>query len=728
MKKRFLFIILFSVTPMALFYGQSVNHWETVVYNDDVWKYFIGISEPPADWRSLSFDDTSWSQGTGGFGYGDNDDNTIIPTCLSVYLRIRFNVIDTGKISSALLDIDYDDAFVAYLNDVEIARVGISGVHPAYNQTGNDHEAAMYRGGLPESFLIEKKKLDLCLTDGENILAVQVHNGSATSSDLTSNIFFSFGISDTTHYYRTPPPWFNAPGELSASNLPVVLINTQPGETIMDEPKITADMKIIYNGNAQLNYVTDPGNVYSGKIGIEIRGIYSATLPQKPYGIETRDNDGNNLNVPILRLPKENDWILLPNYNDKTFLRNYLAFEIFRQMGHYAPRSLYCEVVVNNEYQGIYLLTEKIKIDKNRVDIQEMNHFENPSDDITGGYIFKNDYYTSDDSWLSSYSPLNKPGTSVYFVYHDPDAEEITERQKSYIRDYVNNFESILYSIDFKDKQTGYMAYLDVSSFVDYFILGEITRNVDAYKKSRYFYKDKESVDGLIHSGPPWDFDWAWKNITEDCIHFNQADGSGWAYRINECDAWPVPPSWEIRLMQDRSFIHEVHDRYYLLRKNILSQEHIDHIIDSVALLLDAAQTRHYGKWKILGINVGTPELGTQPSTYSGEIQKFKSWISTRLAWLDANMVGRSSVSSDRYKPTCSVFPNPAGEYLYFESDTLIIKIELYNSSGTLVAEKTGCSDYSVKMSLAHLRPGFYIARIYFEYGGIITRKIVKTQ
>ncbi|MFH0843471.1 MAG: CotH kinase family protein [Bacteroidota bacterium] len=705
--------------------AQNINHWETAVYNNDIWKYFVGISEPDPGWRSLAFNDTLWIEGAGGFGYGDNDDGTTIPSCISVFLRRKFNVTDTAAIASAILNMDYDDAFVAYLNDVEIARVGISGVHPAYSQTGNDHEAAMYRGGYPESFIINKDKLKIFLMPGENILAVQVHNTTASSSDMTSNIILSFSITNTMSFFGPVPSWFIPPGEFRASSLPVVVINTQPDEIIMDEPKITADMKIIHNGGIKLNYITDPGNIYSGKIGIEIRGRYSASLPQKPYGIETRDAAGNNLNVPILGMPPENDWILLPNYNDKTFMRNYLAFEIFREMGHYSTRSRYCEVVVNDEYQGIYLLTEKIKIDKGRVSINDMSAVY-PVSDFTGGYIIKNDFFTSGDSWISSFSPINKPGAEVHFVFHDPDPYEMTQEQKNYIQDYVYTFETVLYSPDYRDKQTGYRAFLDVSSFVDYFIVGEVTRNVDAYKKSRFYYKDKEGIDGRIYSGPVWDFDWAWKNITENCIHFNQTDGSGWAYRINECDAWPVPPSWEVRLMKDKNFINEVHDRYYLLRKNILSQSHLNHIIDSVATLLSSAQVRHYEKWKILGINVGTPESGEQPATYSGEIQKFKAWIGTRLAWLDANMPGRSFISSADYKPTCRVFPNPAGEIVYFESDTLIRKITLYNSSGMQIEEKTNCSDYWVKMNLPHTGSGFYIARIYFWYGGTVTRKIVK--
>jgi hypothetical protein len=425
-------------------------------------------------------------------------------------------------------------------------------------------------------------------------------------------------------------------------------------------------------------------------------------------------------------MPPENDWILLANYNDKTFLRNFLAFEIFMEMGHYSTRSRYCEVVINNEYQGIYLLTEKIKVDDNRVDIAVLKPDENSGDDITGGYIFKNDFYTSSDSWLSQYSPLNKQGAEVYFVYYDPKPEELTLQQKEYIKDFVDSFETKLYGRDFADPHSGYSAYLDIVSFVDYFIISEVTRNVDAYKKSRFFYKDKDSNNGKIHSGPVWDFDWAWRNLLEDCINVNQTDGSGWAYKINDCAAWPVPPSWEVRLVQDEHFMNEIHDKYFLLRRNILSQNHLDHIIDSVAALLDDAQNRHYQKWKILGINVGTPESGTQPATYPEEILKFKSWINTRLNWLDANMIGNYNAYKDGYKAICRISPNPAGENLKIESDTIITRIILYNYSGIPVIEESGFYDFSITISLTHLNQGFYVARIFLSDGEIITRRLIK--
>jgi hypothetical protein len=520
--------------------------------------------------------------------------------------------------------------------------------------------------------------------------------------------------------------WFSRQEEFLTSNLPIVLINTPPGELIKNEPKITVDLSIIHNGDGTPNMPGDPANIYSGKAGIEIRGRYSASLPQKPYGFETRTADGVNLDTSLLGLPAENDWILLANYNDKTFLRNYLAFELFRDLGHYAPRSFYCEVLLNNEYQGIYLLTEKIKADKNRVNIASLRPDENSGDDLTGGYIFKNDYYTANDSWISDYSPLNKPGATVRFVYHDPESDELTPQQKQYLQGYVDHFEQVLYSGNFADPLKGYRAFIDVDSFIDYFLIGEISRNVDAYKKSRYFYKDKDSKGGLLHSGPVWDFDWAWRNLKENCVHFNKTDGSGWAYKINECYASPVPPSWEIRLMQDRRFVMELREKYYILRKNILSESHIFSIIDSVAALLDEAQTRHYTKWDILGINVGTPESGPQPETYQGEIEKFKAWISTRLTWLDANMAGKSFVTEEGYKPACRIYPVPASEWLMIESDTTITKIELFDAAGNKLKETELQGVFGTRLPLNDLSQGFYIVRISFTDCASLTRRFMK--
>lgn len=720
-----IFLLLFSDNQVQ---GQSVDHWETAVFNNDTWRYFVGTSEPNSNWKSLSFNDLGWAQGQGGFGYADGDDNTTIQQCISVYMRIKFTVTDTAAITKALLSLDYDDAFVAYLNNTEVARAGISGIQPAYNQFGTDHEATMYQTGQPESFAVSKKQLKLCIVPGDNILAIQVHNSSSSSSDMSSNAFLSFAISNSSHNYRQIPSWFRIPFEFDSSNLPIVIISTENGAAIKDEPKITADMKIINRGGNIRNMVSDSGNIYTGKVGIETRGSYSASLPQKPYGFETRDMSGNKLNVSLLGMPIENDWVLLANYNDKTFLRNVLAFDIFHKMGNYSTRMRYCELVLNNEYQGIYLLGEKIKQDSGRVNIAKLKSSDIKDDALTGGYIIKNDYYSATDSWKSGFSPLNKPGAEVFFVYHDPKPEDLTEEQKTYIRSFINTLETVLYNPSFRAPFFGYKSYIDTKSFADYFILGEVSRNVDTYKKSRFYFKNKDSKDGLLHSGPSWDFDWAWRNLLENCIHFNKTDGSGWAYRINECEAWPVPPVWEVRMLQDKDFSNLVHDRYFELRNNILSKAAIENTIDSVATLLNEAQVRHFQKWNILGTNTGTPESGIQPSTFNGVIDQFKNWIDTRLTWLDANMIGAilALEKNTADEVIFRVFPNPVSSTLYIESDREISSIEVYNITGITVDEKRGISDFSLSMDVSDLNPGLYIIRIILSNGDIAITRVMK--
>jgi hypothetical protein len=512
--------------------------------------------------------------------------------------------------------------------------------------------------------------------------------------------------------------------QLDSTNLPLFVINTN-GQSIPDEPKIDANLKIIYNPGS-LSQPWDTGNIYTGKIGIEIRGRYSASLPQKPYGIETRDSTGENLNVPLFHMPAENDWILLANYNDKTFMRNSLTFELFRKMGHYAPRTQFCEVIIYGIYQGIYVFTEKIKRDKNRVDIATLSPAENTGDDVTGGYIFKIDYYSEYDSWESNFPPLGHPDKTVHFVYEYPDIDEISAEQKIYIQNHINDFEKFLYSGNYTlDKAS---QYIDIGSFIDYFILNEVARNVDAYKKSSFFYKERDSDGGLIHMGPVWDFDWAWKNINE-CF-FGAQDGSGWAYKVHDCNVWPVPPSWMNRLIGDVAFAQLVRDRYFALRESYLSENHIFNYIDSVAQVLIEAQGRHFTRWRILGINVGAPETDEQPTTFDGEMEKFKHWISTRLSWLDNNIPGIvvTDLPEHAYEGPITIFPNPASTNIHIAARGGSIQfLSIYTPTISQIWSLTGDSSTQKMIDISDFPPGVYILTAILEDGTFWTDKFVKT-
>ncbi|MFK7935317.1 MAG: CotH kinase family protein, partial [Saprospiraceae bacterium] len=318
-QSRLLLIILLAL-PFFTTAQSSIDHWETVVFNDDTWSYRVGTSQPPANWMQPDFDDSDWATGTGGFGYGDEDDNTIISPTLSVYIRIKFDLADTVKIRRALLHADYDDAFVAYWNGVEFARgnFGAAGTSPAFNDIPPiDHEADLYVGGVPEAFTVDAQTFNQLAKEGENVLAIQIHNFLLSSSDLSSNFFLSLGIADNSLDYEPTPDWFYEPFVFTSSNLPLLRINTA-FQTIVDEPKIVANLQIVDNGVGEMNFIDDPATDYDGQIAIEIRGASSQFFDKKNYGFETQLPDGENNNVSLLGMPAENDWILHGPYSDKS--------------------------------------------------------------------------------------------------------------------------------------------------------------------------------------------------------------------------------------------------------------------------------------------------------------------------------------------------------------------------------------------------------------------------
>jgi hypothetical protein len=516
---------------------------------------------------------------------------------------------------------------------------------------------------------------------------------------------------------------------LDSTELPIVMINTL-GQTIVPETKIDCLMDIKFNGPNTITYVSDPANIYSGNIGIEIRGATSASYPQPPYGIETRDENGANNNVSILGMPPENDWVLLSNFNDRSLIRNTLAFKLFGDMGNYSPRTSLCEVLIDSSYKGIYVLGEKIKRDANRVDIANLTLADTTGDDLTGGYILQQNYWDAGNSFQSNYSPIDHPGFDVHFVYEYPDPETILPAQKAYIAAYVDSLETALYSPDFADPVSGYRKYMDVKSFIDYFLVNELSRNGDGFKKSVFFYKDKYSNGGKLKAGPIWDFDWAWKNLY-GCSIFETFDGSGWAHHINDCPTDNYSTGWYIRLLQDTTFNNELRCTYENYRQTILDTANLFAYIDSIKNLVQNAQARHFQKWPILGMSGPAPEIGAIATTYNAELDTLKNWITVRLQWLDQNIPGLCiplSVEADRSTASdvFRFFPNPANNFVqinYSVSSPANVTICMMNYLGaevTVFNQGIQCpGNYCLKLETANLPPGIYFIR--FQKGSIAT-------
>lgn len=517
------------------------------------------------------------------------------------------------------------------------------------------------------------------------------------------------------------------------SELPIILINTLD-QTIVQDTKINCQMDIKYNGPGNLTYVNDSANIYSGNIGIEIRGATSSGYPQAPYNIETRTPEGTNNDVSLLGMPAENDWVLLSNYNDRSLLRNLIPYQLFGEMGNYSVRAQLCEVMVDNKYKGIYAFGEKIKRDSNRVDIAKLTAADTLGDDLTGGYILQQNYWDDVNSFQSNFHPIDHPDFDVHFVYEYPDPLAILPVQKSYIAAYVDSLETALYSPDFADPVNGYRKYLDVKSFIDYFLVNELARNPDGFKKSVFYNKDKYSNGGKLKAGPVWDFDWGFKNYGYCGDLFSDANGSGWAHHINDCFTDNYSTGWYLRLMQDSSFNDELRCTYEEYRQTILNTENIFAYIDGMESLVQNAQARHFQKWPLLGRSGFDDEIEPVATTYHGELDTLKSWISKRLLWLDNNIPGLCTPTAVQEVTSTEIFncfPNPANDYLKIDYSLFSpsnVTIQFHNSLGSEISSKNigiqPSGQYSLTFETIHFPPGIYM--VSFETGSIVkTKKIV---
>ncbi len=620
--------IVFILIILTNLHGQ--DHWETAIFAEDDWRYIVPSFAVETGWNTNEFDVSNWDEGPGGFGYGDGDDGTIIDPAISVYFRRNFSVSDLTKLSSAVLSADYDDGFVAYLNGHEIGRsynLSEPGTFVPYDETTTyDHEASLYNGGLPESFILDSLELDSFLTNGENVFAVQIHNVGINSSDMSGNFYLSFGITDDSEFYETPPWWFQEPIILDGFNLPIILIDTY-GVEIPDEPRIPASMGII-NNESGINYIDDPFNDFDGSITIEKRGNSSQWQGKTPYRFETVDNQGENSNVELLGMPAENDWVLYAPWQDKTMIRNVLTYQLSNEMGRYASRSRHVELYLNDEYRGIYVLMEKIKRDGNRVDISKLNPDEITGDDVTGGYILKFDWFYTGDNIGGFESEFDE----MIYNYHYPKPSDIVPEQEAYIEEYINEFETIMMGTDYTNDSTGYPSMMNVESFVDFILLQELAKNVDAYRLSTYIYKDKESIDNRLTAGPVWDFNHGFGN----CDYGETWEVDNWLLEYNPEGGDQVAFWWEL-LWEDLAFQHKAAVRYTELRQTIFSEEHIYSIIDSIADYLGPAVDRNFARWPLLG-NYIWPNYYVF-DTYEEEIDYLKSWTAQRLAWMDSDIL-----------------------------------------------------------------------------------------
>ncbi len=520
-----------------------------------------------------------------------------------------------------------------------------------------------------------------------------------------------------------------------SSNLPVIVIDTE-GRIISNEPKVMAKIGIVDNGEGMRNRPDDAFNNYSGYIGIEYRGSSSQALfPKKNFGFETWDAAGEEIDTTLLGFPSEQDWVLHGPYSDKTLMRNKLTFDLYAFSERYSSRTRYVELVLNGQYRGVYILMEKIKRDDNRVDIAKLTDQDNSGDDLTGGYILKLDKYdgSGGGGFASQHLPPNS-SQQIFFQYDEPQDDEITAAQKAYIQGFMRDFERTLKSNVYADPALGYRQYIDVGSFIDFFLINELNRNVDGFRLSSFMYKDKDSKGGLLHMGPIWDFNLAFGNAD----YCQGGSTQGWAYKFNDVcpgDTWQIPFWWQ-RLLSDRRFQAETKARWFTLREGAWSNEAIMSMIDGYASQLSEASDRNFSKWPIIGDYVWPNNY--VGDSYDEEVAYLKGWIENRVEWLDAEFEKFDDYVTTGVEPDArafSVFPNPFSSAIRFKPVTpgAISAVKIFSFNGQLVRTLARPTDSNTEWvwdgrsdAGSPLPPAIYLYQIIKPDGAAVVGKVLK--
>ncbi|NLB64060.1 MAG: hypothetical protein GX801_08145 [Fibrobacter sp.] len=438
-------------------------------------------------------------------------------------------------------------------------------------------------------------------------------------------------------------------------NLPLFMVNTQ-GQEIKGDPETYGTLKVVNNASG-VNQKNDPATDYQGNIHINVRGQSSSAFPKKGYALKLRENPTTSVDASLLGLPEEHDWVLHGPFVDKTLFRNVIAHRLYQQTGRYSPRTRMIELFINDEYQGVYVLLEKIKRDKDRVAIKKVDSTVTSGDELSGGYIFRVDKINSihRDRQLVDYG-FSTRTENVNIRWHYPKRTRINEPQKNYLKNYINNFESVLAGNDWSSQ---YPNVLDVDAAVDYIMHQELTKNSDAYWSSFFMHKERDSKGGKLILGPPWDF-----NLSLGASSLFSADRvEGWAFDVSKGGGgggmWGPPntgggnthyddtklgvdkmPSWIAKVFKDNYFQTKAKARWAELRSGVWHSKHIDDFIDSLITHVGPAADRNIQKWPLnqsagmFAMYVTTRSSWNDGSTRS-EIGFMRDWIKRRMNWMD---------------------------------------------------------------------------------------------
>ena len=460
---------------------------------------------------------------------------------------------------------------------------------------------------------------------------------------ITSSIIYEFDKKEKNFRYEQHLEDYknisinNSNKNIIETHLPFISIRVNekniPGEPILDQNGKRIGETVDSQGNEMtlgeievfdnknINKITNDPEIKSS-ILVKYRGNSSVYFAKKGYLLKLIDKDGNENKKEMIGMAEDNEWVLNGPYLDKTLMRNYIAYNIAGMIMGYAPNVRFCELYLNNKYQGLYILCESISRSENRVNISKYDPRMNDFSYIV--CLDKNEIDIKNISTFSEYAYISELDTGLKIVY--PSKSMITEDIRNYIKSDFSKFERALYSYDFNDPKKGYKSYIDVESFVDYYIFQEFMEINDTCYRSTYLHKEK---GGKIVMGPVWDYNNCLNN------YFTELNNEKMQY---------VDRLWYSQLLKDEEFVDRVVNRYRELRKTVLKEDYLLNYIDNVRSYLGNSIDRNFEVW---GFSFDSSNLNEREKlypearnigSYDEAIKQLKNEIIKRGRWMDENI------------------------------------------------------------------------------------------
>ena len=395
------------------------------------------------------------------------------------------------------------------------------------------------------------------------------------------------------------------------SGIPVVIMNTVNAEEPYDKVNnIPSYVRIIDTDNS---YVKDTATT-------RLRGNASLNFAKKPYRIKFESKQ-----KPLEAPAKAKKWTLISNYGDKTLMRNLLAFHISEVMGMpYTPYGRSVDVILNGEYKGCYQLCDQIEVNKNRVNIDEMENTDISGEALTGGYLWEIDAYAYEEkSWFNS-------NHNIPVTIKSPDEDDITPEQSKYVEDFFNAMEADAFGSQYADATNGWRRLLDAETFLKHFLIGEMSGNTDTYWS---VYQYKKRGEDKVYTGPVWDFDIAFDNDYRTYPVNNKSD---YVYRSGGSSAGNMKSLVDRILLLDPNTLAEVKTLWGDARENGLNEDYLCAWIDSMAIEMDRSQHLNFMRWNILNSKEHMNPVAR--GSYASEVAYLKEYITKRIEWMDKKL------------------------------------------------------------------------------------------